>query len=86
MASTKSHYPDGACNELFELVLSFLVSELLGFGVQEPVVVLIECLHVDVWDLTHHCPQLCIAGPLLGGKKQKKSFSGTLLQGAVCKI
>ena len=51
----ESHYPDGACNELFELVFSFLVSELLGFGVQEPMVVLIERLHVDVWDLAHHC-------------------------------
>ena len=83
----ESHYPDGARDELFELVFSFLVSEFLGFWVQEPVVILIEGLHVDVRDLAQHCSQLCIAWPLAGGeKKQKKSFSGKVHQGAVCRI
>lgn len=57
-------YPNCSCNELPELVFPLLVSDLLGIGVQEPVIILVQSLHTDVWDLGHHCSQLHVASPL----------------------
>ena len=48
------HYPNGSFDELPEVVFPLLVSNLLGIRVQEPVVILVQSLHTDVWDLGHH--------------------------------
>lgn len=58
------HYPNSPCNELLELVFPLLAPNLLGIGVHEPVIILVQSLHTDVWDLGHHCSQLHVARPL----------------------
>lgn len=58
------HYPDSSCNELLELVFPLLVSSLLAIGVHEPVIILVQSLHINVRDLGHHCSQLHVARPL----------------------
>ncbi len=58
------HYPNSSFNELLELVFPLLLSDLLGAGLQEPVIILVQSLHIDVWDLGHHCSQLHVARPL----------------------
>lgn len=60
----KWHYPDSSCDELLKLVFPLLVSNLLGIGVHEPVIILVKSLHTDVRDLGHHRPQLHVARPL----------------------
>lgn len=64
LVATCGIYPNSSCNELFELVFPLLVSKLLGVGVHEPVVVLVQRVHVDVWDLGHHGSQLHVARTL----------------------
>lgn len=58
------HYPNSSCNELLELVFPLLVSNFLGTGVHEPVIILVQSIHIDVWDLGHHCSQLHVARAL----------------------
>lgn len=58
------HYPNSSCNELLELVFPLLVSDLLSIGVHQPVVILVQSLQTDVWDLGHHCSQLNVTRPL----------------------
>lgn len=58
------HYPNSSCYELFEHVFPLLVSDLLGIGVNQPVIILIQSIGIDVGDLGHHCSQLYVTRPL----------------------
>lgn len=58
------HYPNSSRDELLELFFPLLVADFLGIGIYKPLVILVQSLQVDVWDLGHHCSQLYVARPL----------------------
>lgn len=68
------HYPDSSGKELLELVSPFLLSNLLGIGIHQPLIVEVQSFNADVWNLGHHCPQLNVARPLIQMDRQQREI------------